>query len=346
MEGSDKHATDALRAKLLAWFDERSRDLPWRQTRDPYKIWVSEIMLQQTRVETVRPYYKAWMAAFPTLEDLAHAELDEVLHLWQGLGYYRRARTLHRAARELVEEREGAIPTAYESWLEVPGVGTYTAGAISSIAFDEVVPAVDGNVLRVLSRLFDDESDIASASTRRRFEELAATLVDPLRPGDFNQAVMELGATVCMPRRADCLLCPVNDLCAVRGTGRELELPIKSKKQKQRPEERSAVLYRRGDEVLVVQRKEDGLLGGLWEFPLYRDVPEALRTQSPRASMTHIFSHIRLEVEIYEATLGAEPAPVAIDDDLYVARLWLRADELESVPLSTLMRKMMAAQER
>lgn len=346
MEESDKHATDALRAKLLAWFDERSRDLPWRQTRDPYKIWVSEIMLQQTRVETVRPYYKAWMAAFPTVEDLARAELDDVLHLWQGLGYYRRARTLHRAARELVEERAGATPTTYTSWLEVPGVGTYTAGAISSIAFDEVVPAVDGNVLRVLSRLFDDDGDIASAATRRRFEEVAALLVDPVRPGDFNQALMELGATICMPRRAECLLCPVNDLCAVRGTGRELELPIKSKKQKQRPEKRSAVLYRRGDEFLVVQRKQDGLLGGLWEFPLYREVPAGFIDEPSQATITHIFSHIRLEIEIYEATIPASGAAPEVDDDLYVSQLWLRADELDTVPLSTLMRKMMVHQER
>lgn len=254
---------DTLRRRLLAFYDARSRDLPWRREADPYRVWVSEVMLQQTRVEAVIPYYERWMRRFPTLEALAEADVDDVLREWQGLGYYARARNLHRAARLVRERYHGQIPGDVEALRRLPGVGEYTAGAIASIAFGIPAPAIDGNVRRVFSRLLDDP-DPAPAELRR----VVAALVPEDRPGDFNQALMELGATVCTPRSPACDRCPVAAVCRARTNGTVAERP-RPKPKKALPEDdvATAVIVSPSGRILVVRRPEEGLLGGMWEFP-------------------------------------------------------------------------------
>ncbi len=212
---------EGLRSALFAFYDRDGRDLPWRRERDPYRIWVSEIMLQQTRVETAEPYYCRWMERFPTLDDLAEASRDEVLKVWEGLGYYSRARRIHDGARMVRERLGGEIPSTAQALRELPGVGEYTAGAVASIAFGEVTPAIDGNARRVLARLFD-LADPGLAELRTIAEEL----IDRDRPGDFNQAVMELGATICKPRAPRCEACPLGSVCRARAAGTQLDRPV------------------------------------------------------------------------------------------------------------------------
>ncbi|MBZ0116093.1 MAG: A/G-specific adenine glycosylase, partial [Sandaracinaceae bacterium] len=216
----------ARRTKLLAWYDASKRALPWRETRDPYSVWVSEVMLQQTRVETVVPYYLRFMERFPDPASLASAQDDEVMSHWSGLGYYRRARLLIAGVREVVERYGGAIPESAEARLSLPGVGRYTAGAIGSIAFDKEEPIVDGNVARVLARLHGIEDAIGSKNADKQFWLRAEELVRGERPGDLNQALMELGATVCTPRNPDCARCPIREGCAARETDRQHSLPV------------------------------------------------------------------------------------------------------------------------
>ena len=248
---------------LLTHFDAHRRAMPWRETSDPYAIWVSEVMLQQTRVDTVIPYWTAWMERFPTVHDLADADLDDVLKRWEGLGYYSRARNLHGAAKMVRERFDGRVPDTVEELRQLPGVGEYTAGAVASIAHGVPTPAVDGNVRRVLSRLYDLE-----APTAAQLRSLAAELVPTDRPGDFNQALMELGATVCTPRSPDCDACPLAEWCEARRLGVQEQRP-RPKARKSVPEEtvRTAVIARDDDALLLVRRPESGLLGGLWEFP-------------------------------------------------------------------------------
>ncbi|TVP48233.1 MAG: A/G-specific adenine glycosylase [Gemmatimonadales bacterium] len=255
-----------FRAALLDFFDDRGRDLPWRRTSDPYLILVSEIMLQQTRVETVVPYYRKWIERFPDAATLAAADTEEVLRYWQGLGYYRRARNLQLAAREVEAEWGGALPGDAKALGTLPGVGPYTAGAVASIAFGEAVPAVDGNVRRVMARLLDDPAPGAALLARE-----VGALVPPERPGDFNQALMELGATVCTPRSPRCDRCPVAEWCAARAAGTQESRPRPpARKTVPRMVEAVAVVVRPGDsgwEVLLRRRPDDGLLGGMWECP-------------------------------------------------------------------------------
>jgi len=255
-----------FRAALLGFFDERGRDLPWRRTSDPYLILVSEIMLQQTRVETVVPYYRKWIERFPDTGALAAADTEEVLRYWQGLGYYRRARNLQLAAREVESAWGGVLPGDAKALGTLPGVGPYTAGAVASIAFGEAVPAVDGNVRRVMARLLDDPAPGAALLAR-----VVGALVAPERPGDFNQSLMELGATVCTPRSPRCGRCPVSGWCAARTAGTQESRPRPpARKIVPRVVEAVAVVVRPGDsgwEVLLRRRPDDGLLGGMWECP-------------------------------------------------------------------------------
>jgi A/G-specific adenine glycosylase len=268
----DPAARDALRAALLGYYDRHARDLPWRRDTDPYRILVSEIMLQQTRVETVKGYYDPWLERFPTLESLAVADEDEVLKAWEGLGYYRRARNLHRAARAVRESPGGSMPDDYEALRALPGVGEYTAGAVASIAFGEAVPAVDGNVKRVFARLFD-VSDPRPAWLRTR----ASELVDQGRPGDWNQALMELGATVCTPRAPKCSGCPVAEWCAALANGTQLERPTRPVKKAVPTADVALAVVHDGERVLLGKRRSDGLLGGMWAFP-ERRLDEAVAT--------------------------------------------------------------------
>ena len=252
-----------LRTLLLKHYDAHRRDLPWRESREPYSVWVSEIMLQQTRVETAIPYYDRWMECFPTVEDLAEADEQSVLKTWEGLGYYSRARNLRRSALIVRDRLGGVLPQDSQGLKTLPGIGEYSAGAIASIAYGEVVPAVDGNVRRVLSRLFD-LVDPTDAGLRKR----AGELVDPDRPGDWNQALMELGATVCTPRSPRCTACPLKGECRALAEGTQELRPA----LKRRPPVRTIsyavlVAFNPDSELLMVRRAADGLLGGLWEFP-------------------------------------------------------------------------------
>ncbi|WP_138494944.1 A/G-specific adenine glycosylase [Paenibacillus pinistramenti] len=257
--------------KLLDWYETAKRDLPWRRQRDPYYIWVSEIMLQQTRVDTVIPYFQRFIERFPTLTDLALAPEEEVLKCWEGLGYYSRARNLQAAARQVVELHGGRVPDDKASVSALKGVGPYTAGAILSIAFGQPEPAVDGNVMRVLSRYFLLEDDIAKPAARVKMEALAARLIPEGRASDFNQALMELGALVCTPKSPHCLTCPVMEHCQARIAGMEAQLPVKTKAKKPRPEFRLAALVEgtgaQAGRVLVRQRAASGLLARMWELP-------------------------------------------------------------------------------
>lgn len=262
-----------VRSRLLHWYDRCRRDLPWRRTRDPYAILVSEIMLQQTRVETALPYYRRFLERFPTVERLAAATEAEVLRAWQGLGYYGRARYLWRAARAIVQRHGGRVPAEREALLALPGIGEYTAGAVLSIAFDQPVAAVDGNAERVLARLFGIDEDLSRASGRRAIRERAARLVAGPRPGDVNQAVMELGATVCTPREPACGTCPVAPLCAARAAGRQHELPVRSRRAAVR-EQHFAVAWCLVDgRLALVRRPSRGLLAGLWALPYVERAP-------------------------------------------------------------------------
>jgi A/G-specific adenine glycosylase len=283
--------------------------MPWRETSDPYAIWVSEVMLQQTRVDTVRPYYERWMARFPTVAALADAELDDVMREWQGLGYYARARNLHRAARLVRERHGGTVPDDTGALRSLPGVGEYTAGAVASMAFGIAAPAVDGNVRRVLSRLHD-LADPRPAELRR----LAGRLVPADRPGDFNQALMELGATTCTPRSPRCGPCPLSGWCLAYARGTQAERPRSRPGRPVTEASVATVVVRRdGDQVLLVRRAAEGLLGGLWEFP-EPDAPgiTALVAASRRVAaldpVVHRFSHLTVT---YRPTLYAsDAAPV------------------------------------
>jgi A/G-specific adenine glycosylase len=308
----------AIRRALLRHYDQHRRELPWRGTADPYRVWVSEIMLQQTRADVVAPYYERWLERFPTLDALADAELDDVLHAWQGLGYYARARNLHRAARMVRERHGGELPRDAAALRALPGVGAYTAGAIASIAFGEPCPAVDGNVRRVLARLFD----LADAAPGT-IHELAARLVPRRRAGDFNQALMDLGATVCSPRRQACGECPLARWCLARARGTQAERPARRRRpQVPAYDVGTAVLRARDGRLLLVRRPEDGLLGGMWSFPgevaragesVEDAAARAGRAASglaivgrgrPLGSVVHVFSHRR---EVYHVFLFVVP---------------------------------------
>lgn len=253
---------------LISWYENNKRTLPWREEVSAYRVWVSEIMLQQTRVEAVKPYFQRFMEAYPTIQSLAGAQAEELLKMWEGLGYYSRVRNMQKAAQVICERHGGQMPDTYEELLELPGIGSYTAGAISSIAFNRAVPAVDGNVLRVLARLTMDGADIADTKVRKRvFEELSACM--PKESGIFNQALMELGATVCLPNgMPKCEICPWRDLCEARKAGRMMEFPYKSPKKARKIEEKTLFIIRDGERVLLHQRADKGLLAGLYEFPM------------------------------------------------------------------------------
>jgi len=298
----DPAARDALRAALLGYYDRHARDLPWRRDTDPYRVLVSEVMLQQTRVETVKGYYDPWLARFPTLASLAAADEDEVLKAWEGLGYYRRARNLHRAARAVREYKDGVLPRGYEALRELPGIGEYTAGAVASIAFGEVVPAVDGNVKRVFARLFD-VPDPKGGWLRAR----ATELVDESRPGDWNQALMELGATVCTPRTPRCGACPVADWCEARLQGTQPDRPIRSEKKPVPAADIALAVVHDGHRVLLGRRHSEGLLGGMWAFP-ERRITEANAESSNRSARDGAHRIV--------VSLGLEPsgAPVPLPE--------------------------------
>ncbi len=255
-----------MQTRLLRWFDQHQRELPWRETRDPYRTWVSEIMLQQTRVEAVIPYYRRWLKQFPTIRALAQARPSHVLKAWEGLGYYSRARNLHAAARRLTLGSDGKLPQTAAELRELPGIGRYTAGAIASIAFDERAAVVDGNVSRVMARLFAIRSDIRKPATHETMWSLAESLLPGSRVGDWNQAIMELGALVCVPKSPRCPVCPLREACQARARNLQNLLPRRGR-LKRTSVTRLAAIVRRGQKILLIQRPRDGRLNGFWELP-------------------------------------------------------------------------------
>ncbi len=267
MTARDGALPGGVRRALLAWYRADRRDLPWRRTRDPYAIWISETMLQQTRVEAVIPYYERFLTRFPDVGALATADLDDVLAAWAGLGYYTRARNLKRAAEDVVKRFAGRLPDGVDALRELPGVGRYTAGAIASIAFDHPAPIVDGNVARVLARLIGLREPIESNAVKARLWEEAERLAAGPAPGDLNQALMELGARICIPRTPRCDLCPVSRFCDAHAAGDAASLPLRAPKRPPKPVHAVAALVLRKGKALAVQRPAKGLLGGLWELP-------------------------------------------------------------------------------
>jgi len=300
------------RARLLSWYDACARDLPWRRTRDPYAIWVSEVMLQQTRVETVIPYYQRFLARFPNAQALAAAPLDDVLSHWSGLGYYRRARLLHQGAQTVLRDHGGVLPRDAALRLSLPGIGRYTAGAIGSIAFDLPEPIVDGNVARVLSRVLAIDTPLGERGTEVRLWDAATRLAVGERPGALNQAVMELGARVCVPINARCGGCPLAEWCVARRDGRVEALPVPAPKKAPRPVKLVALVARGADERFWLLRGEGSLFGGLWGFPLLegsgRQHAEQLAGEhglsgklasKANATITHVLTHRALSVKVF-----------------------------------------------
>ena len=297
---------------LLAWYDRHARTLPWRGIHDPYRTWVSETMLQQTRVETVLGYYDRFLQRFPTVADLAAAPEDDVLKMWEGLGYYSRARNLHKGAKQVVAEYGGVIPSSVEELRKISGIGPYTAGAIASIAFDQPVPAVDGNVIRVVSRLRGIRENVGVPSVRRVLEGEAAALVPAVRPGDFNQAVMDLGATICTPGTPACEKCPLQAECDAYAAGDAEDLPVLPRKNPPKVFDYAVCLVFSGDRVLMRQRTE-AMLRGLWVFPMIegkttlRQLPSAVRKLTKLAvsgvasagEAKHVFTHQIWQMQLY-----------------------------------------------
>ena len=308
-----------FRKSLLSWYQAEKRDLPWRQTSNPYYIWVSEVMLQQTRVDTVIPYYERFITKYPTMEILASAEQDELLKMWEGLGYYSRARNLQEGVREVVASYGGEVPSNRKDISTLKGVGPYTAGAVLSIAFGIPEHAVDGNVMRVLSRLLLIENDITVPRTKRIFENVIMDLIDHQDPSSFNQGLMELGATICTPK-PKCLLCPVREFCSAFHEGRQEELPVRTKKKKGKviPVASFAIQNEEG-KWLLRKRPENGLLANMWEFPMvelnldkkpedmfYEQFGIQLEALTEIIAFKHIFTHLTWEMSSFRARITAE----------------------------------------
>ena len=310
-----------LAAPLLAWFRAGHRPMPWRETKDPYAVWISEAMLQQTRVEQAEPYFRRFVDAFPTAAALADAPLDDVLKRWEGLGYYARARNLHRAAQQVRDVHGGAVPSDYDAFRALPGVGPYTAAAVLSIAHDAPHAVLDGNVVRVLTRLFAVADDAKRPATLRHLQRLADALLPPEASGDYNQAVMELGATVCTPRAPRCAACPVATFCRALAEGQPTAYPVAAKKAPvPHADVAVALLYDADGRMLVQQRPADKMLGGLWELPggkvepgerpeaaVVREVAEELgvvaEAEALVARVGHAYSHLRVTLHAYRCRL-------------------------------------------
>jgi A/G-specific adenine glycosylase len=334
----------SLREKLRSWYAQMARDLPWRQTRDPYSIWISEIMLQQTQVKTVLPYYDRWLKQFPTVAVLAAADLQTVLKAWQGLGYYGRARNLHRCAQEIVRQYGGVFPQDKKVVLGLPGIGRTTAGAILSAAFDRPEAILDGNVKRVLSRTI--ALSMPPSKATKQLWQLSEILLDRQYPRDFNQGIMDLGATVCTPHHPSCLLCPWQQHCQAFKFNLQSEIPM-SEPRTPIPHKLIGVaaIWNDRGEILIDQRKEDGLLGGLWEFPggkvepgetveacIHREIREELGIEievgKSLITVDHTYSHFRVSLHVYHCRhLEGDPQPLECEQVR-----WVRLEELDGFP--------------
>ena len=356
MSNVSKSQCERIQSRLLAWAEAFLRDLPWRRERDPYRVWVSEIMLQQTRVETVLPYYERWMARFPRLEALAQARLGQVLKCWEGLGYYARCRNLHRAAQMVVEKHGGRLPDNRTELMALPGIGPYTAGAILSFAFGQDAAALDGNVRRVLCRLFVIDDDPRAAKTERKLWALVESLIPPGKAGRFNEAVMDLGAMTCTPKGPRCAQCPLAQLCRAYALGNPESYPRATRRRLVPHYNVAAGIIWRNGRVLIAQRPLDGLLGGLWEFPggkqepdetlvecLKRELREEMDIQvevgKQRAVVKHAFSHFRVTVYAFECQYcsAVDPRSIGVHD-----WRWVTLAELDEYPFPAVDREIIA----
>lgn len=345
MEKETRTELGRISQPLLKWYDSHARVLPWRQKEtatnraDPYHIWISEIMLQQTRVEAVKGYYKRFLERLPKVSDLAAVQEDELMKLWQGLGYYNRARNLKKAAQVIVEEYHGRFPEEYEQILALPGIGEYTAGAIASIAFGRAVPAVDGNVYRIYTRLFGDDSDITRISVKRRIRKELLAVIPQERPGSFNQAWMDLGAVVCLPNGEPlCEGCPLKTFCRAERQKNWHKYPVKPAKKPRRQEERTVLLLEYQGKYLIQKRPARGLLAGLWEFPAQEGKLSLLQLRKllQQWEVTgeeiellgkgeHLFSHVEWHMLGYLVHLSHLPEIPGSQEDA----VWATAEELE-----------------
>ena len=321
-------------APLLGWYGANKRSLPWRDNPTPYRVWISEIMLQQTRVEAVKPYYRRFMAELPDVESLAAVDDDRLMKLWAGLGYYSRARNLKKAARLVVDEYGGVFPHSRGELLKLPGVGDYTAGAVASIAMNLPEPAVDGNVLRVVSRLTGSREDIAKPQTKQVFSDALRKIYPPGRCGDFTQALMELGATVCLPNGEPmCLVCPWRGLCAACREGSTDEIPVKAAKKARSIEEKTVFLLRCGEKAAFRRRPRAGLLAGMWELPNVEGVLPAAQASAqaaqwgaeplcavPAGKAVHVFTHKEWHMQGFRIECGREAEAFA----------WMTRSEFEA----------------
>jgi A/G-specific adenine glycosylase len=326
---------------LVSWFEEEKRDLPWRKTKNPYKIWVSEVMLQQTKVDTVIPYYERFITKYPSLESLANADEDELLKEWEGLGYYSRARNLQAGVKEVMEDYNGVVPSTRKEISKLKGVGPYTAGAVLSIAYGVPEHAVDGNVMRVLSRLLLIKEDIAKPKTKKIFEEAVMKLIDEKNPSAFNQGLMELGAVICTPTKPKCLLCPVREYCTAFFEGMQEELPIKTINKKMKIHKMKAIVIEAEDgRILLEKRPTKGLLANMWQFPMVElptpnhtveeiiehDYQMSIVKGKEILTFKHIFSHLTWEMESYEAKLINKI-------DIPANCNWFTREEIENQPM-------------
>ncbi|HUU90063.1 MAG TPA: A/G-specific adenine glycosylase [Phycisphaerae bacterium] len=336
----------SLRRRLIAWFRKHQRDLPWRRTRDPYAIWVAEVMLQQTQVPTALPYYERFLKRFPTVQALALGSDHAVLKVWEGLGYYRRARNLHAAAKAVVRDHGGRVPDDPAVFAGLPGVGRYTCGAVQSIAFGHALAALDGNAVRVIARWFAVTRPVTDAATRRGLWDLAESLVPASAPGDWNQAVMELGSRICTPRSPQCPACPVRTLCAAAKRGLQDRIPV-TRKRKPIPHIQvgAGIIWRRG-KVLMCKRPANKMLAGLWEFPggkqhngetiqdcIRRELKEEcdldVTVGDHLIDVTHTYSHLKVTLRCYHCRAPRGRVKLHAADE---AR-WVRVEEIPDLPL-------------
>lgn len=328
-----------FQSDLLSWYDQHAADLPWRANRDPYRVWLSEIMLQQTQVETVKPYYDHFLKAFPTVHALADAPLDSVLKLWEGLGYYSRARNLHKAAQVVAHELNGEFPQSVDELLKLPGIGRYTAGAIASIAFDVHAPVLDGNVIRVFARLTDLDEDVTQEPVKAKLWDLAHDRLPASRPGDYNQALMELGRVICKPRNPLCRECPIRAYCLAYSHNTQNQRPVKTRKAPTPHYDVAAgIIWNKEGHLLITQRPLDGLLGGLWEFPggkreqdetmqdcLRRELREELAIEVEVEELftvvQHAFTHFKITLHAFTCYhQGGQPQKIGVHDWAWVAQ--------------------------
>ncbi len=341
-----------LAQNLLNWYHKHARKLPWRGLENPYAIWVSEIMLQQTRVDTVIPYYQRWMARFPDVHSLAQASQQEALNLWEGLGYYSRARNLHRAAQWLVEHNNGKLPADAAELRRLPGVGRYTAAAIASIAFGLDEPALDGNIRRVMARLYNLSEPGRSTAGEKKLWSWVAENLPPGRAADYNQALMELGALICTPHAPQCDCCPVAACCQARAAGVQEQRPVRKAKKTPPHYTVTAAVIQRNGHTLIAQRRQGGLLGGMWEFPggkqepgetlhtcLKREIREELGVEikigAPCGVYEHTYSHFRVTLHAFSASLLAGE-PQALD---HTALRWVAPKEMAEYPMGKIDRQ-------